>query len=111
MRSDIRLDADKDGWVTIDGAVLNVAASDVILEQKAYRTDEGRSSEEIGTRMGCHVVRAWSFHSVEEWMTRLAISASSGFMSSPTGFAGGHHRNSSASSLTSRRGAAWSRTR
>ncbi|KJK46833.1 hypothetical protein UK23_22400 [Lentzea aerocolonigenes] len=41
MRSDIRLDADKDGWVTIDGAVLNVTASDVILEQKAYRTDKG----------------------------------------------------------------------
>jgi hypothetical protein len=41
MRSDIRLDADKDGWVTIDGAVLNVAASDVIVEQKSYRTDKG----------------------------------------------------------------------
>ncbi|WP_143036178.1 hypothetical protein [Lentzea fradiae] len=43
-----------------------------------------------------HVVRACPFLSVEEWMTRLAISASSGFMSSPAGFGGGRRRKSSA---------------
>ncbi|MFI5530265.1 hypothetical protein ACIA8O_17135 [Kitasatospora sp. NPDC051853] len=41
MTSDVFLDKDKDGWVTIEAAVVNAQASDLILEQKAYRTQEG----------------------------------------------------------------------
>ncbi len=41
MASDILLDSDKEDWVTVDAAVVNVKGSDLILEQKAYRTNGG----------------------------------------------------------------------
>ena len=41
MLGDIKLDAEKDGWVTIEADVVNAKASDFILEQNAYRTDKG----------------------------------------------------------------------
>ncbi|MBB4912717.1 hypothetical protein [Actinophytocola algeriensis] len=41
MQSDIKLDSEKNGWVTVEGAVLNAKMSDLILEAPAYRTAKG----------------------------------------------------------------------
>lgn len=41
MITDVKLDADKSGWATIEGAVVNAKASDLILESPARRTKNG----------------------------------------------------------------------
>ena len=41
MASDILLNGENDDWVTINGAVVNVKASDLIIDADAFHTDGG----------------------------------------------------------------------